>query len=170
MSDEKIVVGKINGFHGVKGFIKVFSESRPREGILQYSRFFIKYQGDWKILEVEVGQKHSKHILLKFKDYDTKDSVEPLLGVELFIERSDMPELDEGDVYWADLYGLKVINHDDVELGVIDDIFETGANDVIAVKGTKGEILIPFSHEYIIMEINLEEGYVQVDWDEEDEC
>ncbi len=170
MSEEKIIVGKINGFHGVKGFIKVFSESRPREGILDYSRFFMKRQGDWKILEVEVGQKHSKHILLKFKGYDSRDAVEPLLGTELFIERADMPELEDGSVYWTDLYGLKVINHDNVELGIIDDIFETGANDVIAVKSAKGEILIPFSLEYIIMEINLEEGYVQVDWDEEDEA
>ena len=168
MSEEKIIIGKVNGFHGVKGFIKVFSETRPREGILHYKHFYIKQNGAWKMLEVEVGQKHSKHVLLKFKDYDTRDSVEPLLGVELFIEREDMPELDEHDsVYWVDLYGLKVINHEGVELGIIDDIFETGANDVLAVKGGKGEILIPFSLEFIVMEINLEEGFVQVDWDEE---
>lgn len=167
MNEEKIVVGKINGFHGVRGFIKVFSETRPREGILEYTRFFIKHQGEFKVLEVEVGQKHSKHVLLKFKGYDTRDSVEPLLGVELFINREDMPKLDDGSVYWVDLFGLKVINHEGVELGVVDDIFETGANDVIAVKGDKGEVLIPFSLEYIVMEINLEEGFIQVDWDEE---
>ncbi|UNM95119.1 ribosome maturation factor RimM [Ignatzschineria rhizosphaerae] len=167
MSDDKIIIGKVNGFHGVKGLIKVFSETRPREGILQYSRFFIQKNGAWQELEVEAGQKHSKHILLKFKGYDSRDAVEPLLGTELFIEREDMPEPSEDEVYWVDLYGLKVINHDGVELGVIDDIFETGANDVMAVKKGKEEILIPYSLEYIIMEINLEEGYIQVDWDEE---
>ena len=167
MSAEKIIIGKVNGFHGVKGFIKVFSETRPREGILQYPRFFIKSGNDWKILEVEFGQKHSKHILLKFVGYDSRDAVEPLLGIELYIHREDMPEPAEDEVYWVDLYGLKVINQDGVELGVIDDIFETGANDVMAVKNGKEEILIPYSLEYIIMEINLEEGYIQVDWDEE---
>lgn len=167
MSDEKIVIGKINGFHGVKGFIKVFSETRPREGILVYKQFYIKHQGGYKTLEVEAGQQHSKHVLLKFKGYDTRDSVEPLLGTELYIHRSDMPELKDGDIYWVDLYGLKVINQDDIELGIVDDIFETGANDVIAVKGSKGEILIPFSLEYIVMEINIEAGFIRVDWDEE---
>ena len=167
MSVEKIIIGKVNGFHGVKGFIKVFSETRPREGILQYPRFFIKSGGDWKILEVESGQKHSKHILLKFVGYDSRDAVESLLGVELYIQREDMPEPAEDEVYWVDLYGLKVINQDGIELGIIDDIFETGANDVMAVKNGKEEILIPYSLEYIIMEINLEEGYIQVDWDEE---
>ncbi len=167
MSIDKIIIGKVNGFHGVKGFIKVFSETRPREGILQYSRFFIKKNGAWQELEVEVGQKHSKHVLLKFVGYDSRDAVEPLLGTELYIERADMPETSEDEVYWVDLYGLKVINHEGVELGVVDDIFETGANDVMAVKKGQEEILIPYSMEYIIMEVNLEEGYIQVDWDEE---
>lgn len=167
MGEDKIIIGKVNGFHGVKGFIKVFSETRPREGILHYSRFFIKRAGEWLALEVEAGQKHSKHILLKFKGYDSRDAVDPLLGVELFIERADMPVPEEDEVYWVDLYGLKVINHDGIELGVIDDIFETGANDVMAVKKGKEEILIPYSLEYIVMEINLEKGYIQVDWDEE---
>lgn len=167
MNNDKIIIGKVNGFHGVKGFIKVFSETRPREGVLQYSRFFFKKGGQWQEIEVETGQKHSKHILLKFVGYDSRDAVEPLLGTELFIEREDMPEPNDDEVYWVDLYGLKVINHEGVELGVIDDIFETGANDVMAVKNGKEEILIPYSLEYIIMEINLEEGYIQVDWDEE---
>ncbi|GGZ78926.1 ribosome maturation factor RimM [Ignatzschineria indica] len=166
MSDEKIIVGKINGFHGVRGFIKVFSETRPREGILEYSRFFMKQGNEWITLEVDGRQKHNKHVLLKFEGYDSRDAVEPLLGQELYISREDMPELEDG-VYWLDLYGLKVINHEGVELGEIADIFETGANDVITVKGAKGEMMIPFSMEYIVMEINLEEGYVQVDWDEE---
>lgn len=166
MSDEKIVIGKINGFHGVKGFIKVFSETRPREGILEYSRFFMKEGNKWVEVKVEGRQKHNKHVLLKFEGYDSRDSVEPLLGQDLYILRNDMPELEQG-IYWIDLLGLKVINHEDVELGEIIDIFETGANDVITVKGPKGEMMIPFSMEYVVMEINLEEGYVQVDWDEE---
>ncbi len=169
LGSEKINIGKINGFHGVKGFIKVFSETRPREGILEYKRFYIKRNAnEWQELEVEVGQKHSKHILLKFKDYDSKDAVEALLGQELFIDKEDLPELSDDEVYWVDLYGLKVFNHEDILLGVIEDIFETGANDVIAVKGEYGEILIPYSLEYIIMEINLEEGYIQIDWDLEE--
>ncbi|WP_034856278.1 ribosome maturation factor RimM [Ignatzschineria larvae DSM 13226] len=167
MQAEKIVVGKINGFHGVKGFIKVFSETRPREGILHYQHFLIQRNGAWETLEVEVGQKHSKHILFKFKGLDSRDSVEPLLGSVLHVAREDLPELAEDEIYWVDLYGLKVFNHEDVELGVIEDIFETGANDVLAVKGEKGEILIPYSMEYIVMEVNLEEGYIVVDWDEE---
>ncbi len=167
MQVEKIIVGKINGFHGVKGFIKVFSETRPREGILHYQHFFIQRNGQWDVLEVEVGQKHSKHILFKFKGLDSRDAVEPLLGVELYIQREDLPALTEDEVYWVDLYGLKVINHEGVELGIIEDIFETGANDVLAVKGAKGEVLIPYSLEYIVMEINLTEGYIVVDWDEE---
>ncbi len=167
MQTEKIIVGKINGFHGVRGFVKVFSETRPRDGILHYNHFLIQRNGIWETLEVEIGQKHSKHILFKFKGLDSRDAVESLLGSLLYINREDLPALAEDEVYWVDLYGLRVINHEGVELGIIEDIFETGANDVLAVKGDKGEILIPYSLEYIVMEINVADGYIVVDWDEE---
>lgn len=164
MEDEKVILGKVNGFHGVRGFVKVFSETRPREGILKYPRFFLKRPQGWLELEVEAGRKHSKQVLLQFKGYSDRDSVEPFLGSELAVLREDLPELEDG-VYWLELMGLKVLNLDGVELGEIEDIFETGANDVLVVQGEYGEVLIPYSVEYIIDEINLQEGFIRVDWE-----
>ncbi len=161
---EKIILGKINGFHGVRGFVKIFSETRPRERILKYSRFFLKGPKGWLELELESGKQHSKHVLMQFKGYNDRDSVEPFLGCELAILREDLPELEEG-VYWLDLMGLTVINLEGQTLGKIEDIFETGANDVLVVKGEHGEILIPYSVEYIVDEINLTEGFMRVDWE-----
>jgi 16S rRNA processing protein RimM len=75
-----------------------------------------------------------------------------------------LPELHEGEYYWNDLQGLRVENLDGVELGRISYVFETGANDVIVVKGRR-EYLIPFTWGNAVRRVDLEKGLMIVDWD-----
>ena len=77
-----------------------------------------------------------------------------------------MPELDDdSEVYWADLIGITVKNQQDVDFGKIADVFETGANDVIVVKG-ETERLIPFTEQTVI-DVNVAQKTMLVDWDED---
>ncbi|MDH5600332.1 MAG: ribosome maturation factor RimM, partial [Gammaproteobacteria bacterium] len=90
------------------------------------------------------------------------------------IKRDQLPSPAPGEYYWSDLKGLKVINLEGVELGHVDSMLETGANDVMVVvsdngMGKKGkrERLIPFVTEDTVQEVNLEQGFITVDWDED---
>ena len=71
-----------------------------------------------------------------------------------------------GEYYWADLVGLRVETVDGVELGRIEQLFETGSNDVIVVQGDR-ERLVPYIWEQVVREVDLEAGVMRVDWDPE---
>ena len=79
--------------------------------------------------------------------------------------RSELPNLGEQKYYWSDLEGLKVLNIDQESIGIVDSLFETGANDVLVVKGKNNKrILIPFVMDEIIKEVNIDLEYIKVDW------
>ena len=77
-----------------------------------------------------------------------------------------MPPLAPGEYYWADLEGLRVVTLDGVELGTVDHLFATGANDVLVVHGAR-ERLLPFVRGTVVVEIDLDARLLRVDWDPE---
>ncbi len=76
---------------------------------------------------------------------------------------SEIPTLEEGEYYWTQLEGLEVVNMDRDPLGKVNHLFETGANDVMVIDGEEGEMLVPFVPG-VVREVNLEEGYIKLDW------
>jgi len=87
-----------------------------------------------------------------------------LLGYEVFISRDQLTVLSKGEYYWSDLIGLTVENLEGIQLGAVDGLFETGANDVIVVKGER-EQAIPFIQGEVIKSIDLTAKKIVVDWD-----
>jgi 16S rRNA processing protein RimM len=77
-----------------------------------------------------------------------------------------LPPAPEGEYYWTDLIGLTVINREGVTLGQVDHLLETGANDVLVVKGER-ERLIPFLLELVVLEVDLAQRMLRVDWEED---
>jgi 16S rRNA processing protein RimM len=143
--DELITVGKISGTHGIKGQLKVYSYSGNLES-LGATRIILLKSPDGTTLQ-EFGVKgvkpHGPGFILSLKDFDSIDQVLPLVGSELCLRRSQLPEPEEDEYYWCDLLGLRVVTNDGIELGTLDDIFETGSNDVYVVRKGKQEYLIP---------------------------
>jgi len=159
-----MVLGRVSALFGVRGWVRVYSYTEPREAILQYKGLLIRRQGDWKPAEVVEGQQHGKSVIALFKGCDDRDQAAVLIGAELGVHREDLPEPGDGQYYWSDLIGLKVVHRDGTELGVIDEMLETGANDVMVVKGEK-ERLIPFVKDEIVINVDLSQGRVDVDWE-----
>lgn len=93
-----------------------------------------------------------------------RDEAQQLCGWDISIDQRQLPEPEAGEYYWADLVGLKVKNLDGTDLGVVDHLLETGANDVLVVKGDR-ERLIPFLQQHTVIKINLDAGLMTVDWD-----
>lgn len=170
--EEKWVpVGKISGLFGVRGWMKIYSGTEPRENILSYSPWFLKKDGQWQEFELLDGRAHGKGVVASLAGITDRDMAAELIGLQIAIKRSQLPVAGKGEYYWSDLQGMNVINLQDEALGKVISLFETGANDVMVVrddgnrKGKPRERLIPFVTDGIVHKVDIEQGIIQVDWD-----
>ena len=157
-------MGRISGLHGVKGWVKVFSYTQPREAILEYDRWYLKTKGDWQAAAISEGRRHGKTIVAHIDGVDDRDEAALLVDSEIAVERESLPAADNGSYYWADLEGLRVVHRDGTELGRVAYLMETGANDVLVIQGDK-ERLVPFVLDEVILGVDLDEGVINVDWE-----
>lgn len=161
---DKIVLGKIASPFGVRGWTKVISYTEPTEGLLDYGVWVVNQNGRQKRLTVDSGKSHGKFLVVKFKDIDDRDDVAKLTNATVEVSRAELPDTQDGSFYWADLIGLSVSTVQGVSLGKVEKMMETGANDVLVVRGER-ERLIPWIMDEVIVEVALESGQLTVDWD-----
>ena len=167
MADQKqIIVGKISGVFGVKGWIKVFSFTDPRENIFNYSPWLLKKGSDCKTVKLVDGKLQGKTVVAQLDGFTDRDQAQALLGWDVLITQDQLPETGAGEFYWSELIGLEVENLQGIRLGIIDSLLETGANDVLIIQGDR-ERAIPFIQGQTVIEINLNLGRMIVDWDSE---
>ena len=166
LEQQFINVGKISGVFGVKGWVKVFSFTDPRENILTYSPWLLKKGDEIKTVNVVDGQLQGKTIVAQLAGVNDRDQAASLMGWDVFITQDQLPAAAKDEYYWSDLVGLKVETVAGVQLGVVDSLLETGANDVIIVQGER-ERAIPFIQGRTIIDIDLNAGRIIVDWDPE---
>ena len=159
-----MLLGRIAGLFGVKGWVKVFSYTQPREAILEYDRWCIKQGDTWQATRVAEGKRHGKSVIARLDGIEDRDAATDLIDCDIAIERDDMPATDDGRYYWSDLEGLKVVHRDGTELGHVAYLLETGANDVL-VTGGERERLIPFVAEKVILDVDIAAGVITVDWE-----
>ncbi|MBD3671526.1 MAG: ribosome maturation factor RimM [Gammaproteobacteria bacterium] len=165
-TDEPVLLGRINGLHGVRGWVKVYSFTEPRENILNYRPWLVRIQGQWREISLKQGRRQGKGVVAQLEGYSDRDEAAALIGSDIAITRDQMPPAAKDEYYWADLVGCMVVTVDGVELGQVDGLFETGANDVMVVKGER-ERLLPFIQTDVIKQVDLDEKRIEVDWDPE---
>jgi 16S rRNA processing protein RimM len=161
--DGLVPIGRVVGLFGIKGWIKVYSYTRPPEAILRYNPWRLRWGGEWTELAVAEGRKHGRGIVARLEGYENRDRAQGLIGADIALLKSQLPPLKAGEYYWAQLEGLRVVNREGRELGTVSHLIETGANDVLAVQGER-ERLIPFTPG-VIREVDLDEGVIRVDWE-----
>ncbi len=160
--DELICVGHILGAQGLKGWVRVFSNTSPRENIVNYSPWVIE-QGD-ELQKVSVkGRLQGRNVLASVDGCEDRNQAEALKGCRIFIDPAQLPRLQAGDYYWSDLIGLAVESLQGEPLGVVASMLETGADDVMVLSGER-ERLIPFAIDDIVREVDLEKRRLVVDW------
>jgi len=177
---EKIVLGRITGIYGLKGWVKVFSYTDPMESIVDYSPWYIRPEtGDaknrksssWTKVKLKAGKRHAKTVIAKLEHCNDCDEAQAYIGFEIAIEQSQFDALkDSNEYYWRDLIGLRVINQQNIELGRVTKLMETGANDVLVVTSEDAETgskerLIPWTLQQAVIAVDLEQGVIEVDWD-----
>ncbi len=157
-------LGKITGVFGVKGWVKVFSNTDPREGIVQYSPWLIYQQGEWKEIKVLDGKRQAKTVIARLDGIDDRDQAMLLAGAKIAIRPEQLAALKPDEYYWRDLIGCHVVNTEGIDFGVVDSMMETGVNDVLVVKGER-ERLIPFTQGHAVLDVDLSAAKITVDWD-----
>jgi 16S rRNA processing protein RimM len=160
--DELICVGHILGAQGVKGWVRVFSNTSPRENIVNYSPWIVEQGGEFRSLGVN-GRLQGRNVLARLEGCEDRNRAEELKGCRIFIDPAQLPRLEAGDYYWSDLIGLAVESLQGEPLGVIASMLETGADDVMVLSGER-ERLIPFAIDDIVREVDLEGRRMVVDW------
>jgi len=165
MADDIVLMGEVVGLHGVRGWVKVFSHTEPRGAILDYPRWYLRRgNADWAPVERTGGRAQGKGLVAAFEGVNDRDEAREYIGLQIGIPRGDLPELPEGQYYWADLEGLKARTPEGETLGQVAHLFATGANDVLVLKGDR-ERLVPFVYGEIVRRVDLQAGVIELDWD-----
>lgn len=160
-----VTLGRVSGAYGLQGWIRVRSDTSPPENIAAYSPWYLVRGAEQTIREVEAGRAHGRGMVVKLAGCDDRDAAEALIGRDIAVRRDQLPDTTEpGEHYWADLVGLRVETLDGVELGHIEQLFETGSNDVMVVQGDR-ERMIPYIWGQVVREVDLEAGSMRVAWD-----
>jgi 16S rRNA processing protein RimM len=164
--NRRIVVGRVSGVYGIRGWVKLYSHTRPAENLLDFEDVELRLGDEWKPMRLAEGRVHGNGLIGRFDGVDDRDGAAALLGADVAVDREDLPEPGEDEYYWADLVGLEVVTTEGVSLGRVASLMETGANDVMIVEGDR-ERLVPFTPGRHVQEVDLDGGRIVVDWDPE---
>ncbi|WP_237058808.1 ribosome maturation factor RimM [Microbulbifer sediminum] len=169
---ELVTVGRITAVYGVRGWVKVHSFTEPMDNILQFHDWWLQAGDGWEPLQIDGGRRHGKGLIVHIKGVDDRDLAARFCQRDIAVSRAQMPSLAEGEYYWHQLEGLAVVSRfggAEQDLGTVERLMETGANDVLVVRGGKDgrERLIPFLPGEFITDIDLDAGVITVDWDPE---
>ena len=164
--DTLVTVGRISGVYGVKGWLRIYSHTEPRDNILNYNPWQLRLADGWRSVELLDGRPQGKGVIAYLAGCDDRDQAARWVDTEIAVRRSQLPATQAGEYYWRDLIGLRVVTLDGEELGTVDHLLETGAHDVLVVQGQR-ERLIPYVLGDVISTVDLAAGELRVDWDPE---
>ena len=161
--DDTLLIGKIVGVHGMKGYLKVYSFDESTDLFDSGRQIRLKSSnGAMNTLTVKDVQPYKNVLRVAFEEISDRTAAEALIGSELLLKRSELPEPEEGSWYWCDLIGLSVYGIDGTYLGHVENLFETGSNDVLVVKRGGSELLIPVTAS-IVCDVDFKEQKISVD-------
>lgn len=155
-------MGRISAPFGVKGWVKVHPDTESPGSLLAYKTWWIGRDGDWREAAVAEAKVQGASLAARLEGFEDRDAAAALRGKSVAVPRSQLPQARSGEYYWADLVGLRVVNAESQELGRIEQILQTGANDVLVVQGER-ERLIPFIAS-VIREVDPAAGVMRVEW------
>ncbi len=175
-SVDRVVLGCIIGHHGVRGWLKIKSHTRPSEEIFSFNAWRVLCAGAEKIISVKDYRISGKYWIVCFAGITTREQANCLLGADILVESSQLPEPQPGMYYWRDLIGLQVQDVQGEIIGNLKGMLETGANDVAVVArdanedaagdASQKEILIPWIAG-VIIQVDIADNKVIVEWDDD---
>ena len=164
MSAKKwVILGRVSGVFGVKGWLKVQSYTEPRDNIVGFGAWTLRMNGVDRAFELEDGHSHAGSVVAKLHGIDDRNQARDFVGSDVVVVREQLPATAVGELYWTDLEGLEVRTTTGIVLGKVDHLLATGGNDVLVLDSTP-ERLIPFVVDAVVKEVDLAAGLIVVDW------
>jgi 16S rRNA processing protein RimM len=144
-------IGRVVKPHGVKGRMKVEYFGEDLRRFVSYREIFIEDEkGRPESYEILEASPHPPRLILQLKGIEKIEQTQSLIGKTILVEKEALPNLEEGEYYWADLLGMKVETREGKAIGKVREIFSTGAHDVYVVEGKRGDISLPAIGEVIL--------------------
>ena len=161
--EDIVIMGKIVAPHGIQGWVKVQPFTEKKETLSNFKFWNVSHdESSWNEYEAESIQVKDKLIFAKLKNVNDRNSAAGLTKAFIGIFKKELPKLEGNQFYWFELIGLNVVNLSGHSFGKVDSILETGANNVLVIKGKK-ETLVPYI-DSVIAEVNLTDKAIKVDW------
>ena len=149
--EDYLQVGVITKAHGVRGEVCVFPTTDDPKRFKKLKTVLLESKKERRQMQITSVKFLKNLVILKFEGIDDRDKAETYRQAELFVTREQAVPLGEDEWFIADMYGLAVMTDEGEDLGVLDDVLQTGANDVYIVKTPDGgEILIPALKQCIL--------------------
>ncbi len=159
-----VLCGYISGVYGVRGWVKIFSYTRPIDNLLRYRPWQLRDDGNSDIYNLESSRRTQRGLIAKLHGVDDRDQAEALRGQKIWIDAAQFPTLPKGEYYHRQLLGLAAFDQQGETLGTVDQILETGAHDVLLIRGEQ-EYLIPYAPGETVLKIDLSQGRIDLRWD-----
>ena len=172
---ETLVVGRITAVFGIKGWVKVHSYTDQVEAIFNYQPWWVDTAEGRQQIVVDDWKRHAGDgLVVHIQDVDDRDLARAWCQQDIRVDKALLPPLSDKDFYWHQLEGMAVTSHfegQEIRLGLVKQLLETGANDVIVIEGDtesvdREERLIPYAEQFVT-NIDLEKRAIEVIWDPE---
>ena len=176
MSDTAIpivVIARVGAPYGVKGWCHLQSFTAPPDNVLKYSGWHWRAseKATWTVAGQHRAARHSGGFIVQFDGVQDRDAAAALRGRWIGVAQDEIAQTagdsgpqEEADVFWFQLIGCEVVDRNRQPLGVIEQMLETGAHDVMVVSGSGKSLLIPYTEPYLLF-VDLPTRRVEVDWD-----
>jgi 16S rRNA processing protein RimM len=172
---ELVALGRVGAAHGVRGWVKVWSDTEPSDNILEYERWLLRgADGSVRELALLEGRRQGKSLIARLEGIESPEQARSLCHAQICVPAQALPELGPGEYYWHQLEGLEVWCESEsgasVLLGRVREMMETGANDVVVVAPCEGSLdqrerLLPWLPDRVVRQVDLESGRLLVDWE-----
>lgn len=167
MSTGRVVVGRIGGTFGLQGWVKAESFTDPPENLGHYRAVEFVREGVARAGEILEWKRAGRGLALRLAGCETIEAARALNGIEIAVERSELPPAEPGRHYLHDLVGLLGSNREGVPLGTVTGFLELPAHPVLVLEDGERERLVPCVGERLL-EVDLERGRIVLDWHPDD--
>lgn len=157
--EERVAVGRINAPWGVRGHVKVTPFTSNPERLARGSRVYV----DGVLRQVREVKHPRGYPVVLFEGVTSTEAADRLRNALIEIDEEDLPDLPEGEYYVHDLIGLRVLTSDGAELGTLEDVLETGSNDVYVVKRPGAKDLLVPAVDGVLLDIDLQAGTATIE-------
>lgn len=155
-------VGIITSTHGLKGEVKVFPTTDDPKRFKRLKQVLLDTGKERIALEIEGVKFFKQFVILKFKGIDNINDVEKYRRAPLLVSRKNAVRLEKDEYFVADLIGLRVRDEDEAEIGSLEDVIATGANDVYVIRLDDGrELLLPAIRQ-CVLDVDVAGGFIKV--------